>query len=40
MLVDPAAPGVSVLRTPSSAGAPEYTVRLDGAPVGHVLNLS
>ncbi len=38
VLVDPAAPGVSLLRTPSSAGAPEYTLRLDRAPVGQVLN--
>ena len=31
------APGVSVARTPSSGGAPEYTLRLDAAPVadGH-----
>jgi alkylation response protein AidB-like acyl-CoA dehydrogenase len=38
VLVDPAAPGVTVLRTPSSAGAPEYTLRLDRAPIAHVLN--
>jgi 3-oxo-4-pregnene-20-carboxyl-CoA dehydrogenase alpha subunit len=38
VLVDPGAPGVSVLRTPSSAGTPEYTLRLDQAPAGHLLN--
>lgn len=38
VLVDPAAPGVTLLRTPSSAGAPEYTLRLDRAPVAHLLN--
>ena len=29
-VVDPAAPGVSLRRTASSAGTPQYTVRLDG----------
>ncbi|WP_130512140.1 acyl-CoA dehydrogenase family protein [Krasilnikovia cinnamomea] len=29
-VVDPAAPGVSLRRTPTSAGTPEYTVMLDG----------
>jgi 3-oxo-4-pregnene-20-carboxyl-CoA dehydrogenase alpha subunit len=38
VLVDPAAPGVTVVRTPSSAGEPEYTLRLDRAPVAHLLN--
>jgi alkylation response protein AidB-like acyl-CoA dehydrogenase len=38
VLIDPAAPGVTALRTPSSAGAPEYTLRLDQAPVAHLLN--
>jgi 3-oxo-4-pregnene-20-carboxyl-CoA dehydrogenase alpha subunit len=38
VLVDPAAPGVTLLRTPSSAGEPEYTLRLDRAPVAHLLN--
>jgi alkylation response protein AidB-like acyl-CoA dehydrogenase len=33
VLVDPAAPGVTITRTPTSAGDPEYTVRLDDAPV-------
>lgn len=33
VLVDPAAPGVTITRTPSSTGDPEYTVRLDDAPV-------
>jgi alkylation response protein AidB-like acyl-CoA dehydrogenase len=32
-LVDPAAPGVTTIRTPSATGDPEYTVRLDRAPV-------
>src|SRR6266702_426483 len=36
-VVAPSAPGVTLRRTPSSSGAPEYTLRLDGAPVGHVL---
>jgi alkylation response protein AidB-like acyl-CoA dehydrogenase len=31
-VVDPAAPGVSFERTPSSTGEPEYTLRLDGVP--------
>jgi 3-oxo-4-pregnene-20-carboxyl-CoA dehydrogenase alpha subunit len=30
-LVDPRSPGVSLIRTPTSSGAPEFTVRLDGA---------
>lgn len=30
-LVDPRADGVTLMRTPSSSGAPEYTVRLDAA---------
>jgi alkylation response protein AidB-like acyl-CoA dehydrogenase len=33
MLVDPAADGVTIDRTPSSTGAPEYTLRLDEAPI-------
>jgi alkylation response protein AidB-like acyl-CoA dehydrogenase len=33
VLVDPAGPGVAITRTPSSTGDPEYTVRLDDAPV-------
>jgi alkylation response protein AidB-like acyl-CoA dehydrogenase len=36
-VVEPSASGVTVSRTPSSAAAPEYTVRLDDAPVAHVL---
>src|SRR6266702_3787446 len=36
-VVAPSAPGVTLRRTPSSSGAPEYTLRLDGAPVVHVL---
>jgi len=35
--IDPAADGVSLRRTPSSAGGPEYTLRLDEAPVTHLL---
>jgi alkylation response protein AidB-like acyl-CoA dehydrogenase len=31
------APGVTLRRTPSSSAAPEYTVRLDEAPVAHIL---
>jgi 3-oxo-4-pregnene-20-carboxyl-CoA dehydrogenase alpha subunit len=38
VLVDPAAPGVTAVRTPSSSGEPEYTLRLDRAPVAHLLN--
>ncbi len=38
VLVDPGAPGVTALRTPSSAGGPEYTLRLDRAPAVHLLN--
>jgi hypothetical protein len=37
VLVDPAAPGVTAARTPSSAGTPEYTLQLDRAPVAHLL---
>ncbi len=37
VMVDPAAAGVSLTRTPSSSGQPEYTVRLDQAPVAGVL---
>lgn len=33
VLVDPAGKGVTITRTPSSTGDPEYTVRLDDAPV-------
>jgi 3-oxo-4-pregnene-20-carboxyl-CoA dehydrogenase alpha subunit len=36
-VVAASAPGVTLRRTPSSSGAPEYTLRLDGAPVAHVL---
>lgn len=32
LLVDPAADGVDLVRTPTSSGAPEYTVRLRAAP--------
>jgi 3-oxo-4-pregnene-20-carboxyl-CoA dehydrogenase alpha subunit len=37
VLVDPEADGVSLTRTPSAAGQPEYTLRLDRAPVDAVL---
>jgi alkylation response protein AidB-like acyl-CoA dehydrogenase len=41
VLVDPAAPGVTLTRTPTVGGeygAPEYTVRLDRAPAAAVLD--
>ena len=37
VLVSPADKGVTLDRTPSSSGAPEYTLRLDGAPAAAVL---
>jgi 3-oxo-4-pregnene-20-carboxyl-CoA dehydrogenase alpha subunit len=37
VIVDPAADGVSLTRTPSSSGQPEYTLRMDKAPVESVL---
>jgi 3-oxo-4-pregnene-20-carboxyl-CoA dehydrogenase alpha subunit len=37
VVVDPSADGVTVRRTPSSAGGPEYTLRLHEAPVAHIL---
>ena len=37
VVVDPAAAGASLTRTPSAAGGPEYTLRLDRVPVEHVL---
>jgi alkylation response protein AidB-like acyl-CoA dehydrogenase len=37
VIVDPSADGVTLQRAPSSAGQPEYTLRLDEAPVAHVL---
>ncbi len=36
-VVAASAPGVTLRRTPSSSAAPEYTVRLDGAPTAHIL---
>ncbi len=36
-LVDPSAEGVTLTRTPSSSGQPEYTVRMKGAPVEGML---
>jgi alkylation response protein AidB-like acyl-CoA dehydrogenase len=37
VVVDPSADGVTVRRTPASAGGPEYTLRLDQAPIAHLL---
>jgi hypothetical protein len=37
VIVDPAADGARVTRTPSAGGGPEYTLRLDRVPVEHVL---
>jgi alkylation response protein AidB-like acyl-CoA dehydrogenase len=37
VIVDPSADGVTLRATPSSAGQPEYTLRLDEAPIAHVL---
>jgi 3-oxo-4-pregnene-20-carboxyl-CoA dehydrogenase alpha subunit len=37
VIIDPAGAGAHVTRTRSAAGAPEYTLRLDHAPVEHVL---
>lgn len=37
VIVDPAAAGARVTRTPSAGGGPEYTLRLDGVPFEHVL---
>jgi alkylation response protein AidB-like acyl-CoA dehydrogenase len=36
-LVDPHAAGVTLTRTPSSSGEPEYTLRLDHAPIEGML---
>jgi 3-oxo-4-pregnene-20-carboxyl-CoA dehydrogenase alpha subunit len=36
-LLDPAAEGVTLTRTPSSSGEPEYTLQLDQAPAGEML---
>jgi alkylation response protein AidB-like acyl-CoA dehydrogenase len=37
VIIDPTADGAHVTRTGTAAGAPEYTLRLDRAPVEHVL---
>jgi alkylation response protein AidB-like acyl-CoA dehydrogenase len=37
VIVDPAADGAHITRTPSASGGPEYTLRLDRVPVEHVL---
>jgi alkylation response protein AidB-like acyl-CoA dehydrogenase len=39
-VVDPNGPGVTLVRTPTSTGAPEYTMRLTGAPVVDALDAS
>jgi alkylation response protein AidB-like acyl-CoA dehydrogenase len=39
-VVDPNGPGSTLTRTPTSSGAPEYTVRFDAAPVLERLDLS
>jgi alkylation response protein AidB-like acyl-CoA dehydrogenase len=39
-IVDPQATGVTLVRTPTSTGAPEYTLQLDDAPVETVLAAS
>jgi 3-oxo-4-pregnene-20-carboxyl-CoA dehydrogenase alpha subunit len=36
-LVSPGADGVTLTRTPSSSGEPEYTLRMDGAPIQGML---
>jgi alkylation response protein AidB-like acyl-CoA dehydrogenase len=36
-IVDPSGPGVTLVRTPSSTGMPEYTMRFDAAPATDVL---
>jgi alkylation response protein AidB-like acyl-CoA dehydrogenase len=36
-VIDPRAGGVTLIRTPNSTGTPEYTLRLDAAPVDFVL---
>jgi 3-oxo-4-pregnene-20-carboxyl-CoA dehydrogenase alpha subunit len=37
VIVDPAAAGACLTRTPTAGGGPEYTLRLDRVPVEHVL---
>jgi hypothetical protein len=37
VIIDPAATGAHLTPTPTAAGGPEYTLRLDHAPVEHVL---
>jgi 3-oxo-4-pregnene-20-carboxyl-CoA dehydrogenase beta subunit len=37
VVVAPSGPGVTLVRTPSSSGTPEYTVRLEAAPIAGVL---
>ena len=37
LVVDASGPGVTLVRTPSSGGAPEYTVRLEAAPIAGVV---
>jgi alkylation response protein AidB-like acyl-CoA dehydrogenase len=38
VLVDPAADGVTLIRTPTVSGDPEYTVQLERAPVAAILD--
>lgn len=40
LIVDPRAEGVTLIRTPSSSGAPEFTMRLDEVPVAETDLLS
>jgi alkylation response protein AidB-like acyl-CoA dehydrogenase len=37
VIVDPAADGANLTRSPSASGGPEYTLRLDRVPAEHVL---
>ena len=37
VIVDPAGPGVTLTPTPASGASPEYTVRLDAAPIAGIL---
>jgi 3-oxo-4-pregnene-20-carboxyl-CoA dehydrogenase beta subunit len=39
VVIDAQGPGVAATRTPVSSGTPEYTVRLDAAPVAGVLGI-
>lgn len=39
-VLDPSGPGITLQRSPSSTGAPEYTVRAESAPVLAVMDLT